>query len=64
MVRSKKKVMQSKTMWFSLVVMIFGVVLDNFSYLQDVIPVQWYGPIFMGISIIIAVLRFITTKPI
>ena len=51
-------------MWFSFVLMVFGVVLDNFSYLQDVIPTQWYGPIFMGVSIVVAILRFTTTKPI
>lgn len=64
MVRSKKRISHSKTLWFSFVLMVFGVVLDNFSYLQDVIPTQWYGPIFMGVSIVVAVLRFTTTKPI
>jgi hypothetical protein len=56
--------MQSKTMWFSLVMMIFGAVEMYFPYLRDNINPKYYGPIFMAIGIICAVLRFYTTLPL
>lgn len=62
--RTAKGAMQSKTMWFSLLMVILGVIYDNFSYLQDVINPKYYGSIFIGIGIIFAVLRFYTTLPL
>jgi len=56
--------MHSKTMWFSLALMVLGVVFDNFSYVQNIIDEQWYGPILIIIGVIVAVLRFITTLPL
>ena len=55
---------QSKTMWFSLAMMVLGVVYDNFSYLQNIIDPKYYGSIFIGIGVICAVLRFYTTQPL
>jgi hypothetical protein len=57
-------VMRSKTMWFSLAMMVFGAVEMYFPYIRDNIQPQYYGPIFMAIGIIVAVLRFITTLPL
>jgi hypothetical protein len=54
----------SKTMWFSLAMVILGSVYDNFSYLQDVIDPKYYGSIFILIGVICAVLRFMTTLPL
>jgi hypothetical protein len=65
--RMKKSVhgaMHSKTMWFSLTLMIVGAVYENFSYLQNVIDPKYYGIILMSIGVICAVLRFITTQPL
>jgi len=59
-----KRMRQSKTMWFSLAMMVLGVVYDNFSYLQDIIDPKYYGSIFIGIGVICAVLRFYTTQPL
>jgi uncharacterized membrane protein YdcZ (DUF606 family) len=56
--------MHSKTMWFSLAMVIMGVVYDNFSYLQDVISPKYYGSILIFVGIICAVLRFYTTLPL
>jgi hypothetical protein len=56
--------MHSKTMWFSLAMVILGVVYDNFMYLQDVINPKYYGSILIVIGIICAVLRFYTTLPL
>ena len=55
---------QSKTMWFSLAMMVLGVVYDNFSYVQNIIDPKYYGSIFIGIGVICAILRWYTTQPL
>lgn len=56
--------MKSRTMWFSLALVIFGALFDNFSYVQNLIDPKYYGICLIGIGIIVAVLRFLTSKPI
>ena len=56
--------MHSKTMWFSLAVMVFGAIEMYYPYLQNIINAKYYGPIFMAIGITCAVLRFYTTLPL
>ena len=51
-------------MWFSLLLVVFGALFDNFSYLQSVINEKYYGVLLVAIGIIVAILRFITTGPI
>ena len=58
-----KRYMKSRTMWFSFLLVVLGALLDNFSYLQNVIDPKYYGVILVIIGIIVAVLRFITTQP-
>lgn len=55
---------KSRTMWFSLLLVIFGALEAGFPYLQSVIDPQYYGVILVGIGVITAILRFITTGPI
>ena len=55
---------RSKTMWFSVALVIFGALFDNFSYLQSVIDERYYGILLVAIGIIVAILRFLTTNPI
>jgi hypothetical protein len=64
MQRSLKGAMRSRTMWFSLAMVILGSIYDNFSYLQNVIDPKYYGSIFIGIGVVCAVLRFYTTLPL
>lgn len=59
-----KRMSHSRTMWFSLLLVILGALLDNFSYLQSVIDQKYYGILLVAIGIIVAVLRFFTTGPI
>lgn len=59
-----KQMAKSRTMWFSLALMIVGAVYENFSYLQNVIDPKYYGIILMCIGITCAVLRFYTTMPL
>lgn len=51
-------------MWFSFLLVVFGALFDNFSYLQSVINERYYGIILVIVGIIVAVLRFLTTGPI
>lgn len=55
---------RSKTLWFSFALVVFGALLDNFSYLQNVIDQRYYGILLVIIGIIVAVLRFLTTGPV
>jgi uncharacterized membrane-anchored protein len=58
------KVHQSKTMWFSLALVIVGALSDNLPALQAFIDPKVYGYTLVVIGIICAVLRFYTSKPI
>ena len=58
------KMYKSKTMWFSLALVIVGSLYDNLSYLQNVIDSKYYGFILVTIGIICAILRFYTTQPL
>ena len=51
-------------MWFSLALMVFGAIFDNFSYVQNIIDPKYYGVSLIIIGVIVAVLRFVTNKPI
>lgn len=55
---------QSRTMWFSFALVVFGALFDNFNYLQSVIDPQYYGILLVAIGVIVAVLRFVTTGPV
>ena len=59
-----KRMSHSRTMWFSLLLVVFGALFDNFSYLQSVIDQRYYGILLVIIGIIVAVLRFLTTGPV
>lgn len=51
-------------MWFSFALVVLGALLDNFSYLQSVINEKYYGILLVGIGIVVAILRFLTTGPV
>lgn len=59
-----KRMTHSRTMWFSLLLVIFGALEAGFPYLQNIIDPKYYGILLVGIGIIVAVLRFITTGPV
>jgi len=59
-----KRMTHSKTMWFSLLLVIFGALEAGFPYLQNIIDPKYYGILLVGIGVIVAVLRFITTGPV
>lgn len=53
--------MHSRTMWFSLALVILGVVYDHFSYIEQLIDPRLYGILLILIGVTVAVLRFVTT---
>jgi hypothetical protein len=55
---------KSRTMWWSLLLVILGAVADNLSFIQNQIDERYYGLIVMGIGVVTAVLRWNTTKPL
>jgi hypothetical protein len=59
-----RRMRQSKTMWFSIALVIFGALEMYFPYIRDNLQPEYYGPLFMLIGVIVALLRFITTGPI
>ena len=59
-----RKATKSKTMWFSFLLVILGVVYDNFSYVQNIIDPRLYGIILIAIGVAVAILRFVTTMPL
>lgn len=59
-----RKILKSKTMLFSLLLIVFGVIEANLSLMQSAIPAEYWGFVVTGIGIITAVLRFVTTNGI
>lgn len=64
MISKLKRMHKSRTMWWSLFLVVLGAIADNLSYLQSQIDERYYGLIVMGIGIVTAVLRWNTTKPL
>jgi hypothetical protein len=51
-------------MWFALILVILGALMDNLSYVEHLIPPQYYGLLVIAIGVTVAILRFITTDAI
>jgi hypothetical protein len=56
--------LKSKTMWFSVLLVLFGALMDNSVYLKDLIPPQYFSLIMIFIGVIVATLRMVTTQPL
>ena len=59
-----KRARKSKTMWFALLLVILGALMDNLSYIQNLIDPQYYGVLVIAIGVTVAILRYITTDAI
>ena len=59
-----KKMRQSKTMWFSLALVIFGALFDLFPTLQSILDPKYYSISLVVIGLVVAVLRALTKDPI
>jgi hypothetical protein len=59
-----KKMRHSKTMWFSLALVVLGALFDLFPTLQAIIDPKYYSLSLVAIGLAVAVLRFITKDQI
>ena len=59
-----KIIFKSKTLMFALVLAIFGVVEMNVKVFSVYMTPQMFGFFSIGISVIVAVLRIVTTLPL
>jgi hypothetical protein len=59
-----KQLIRSKTIWFSLVLSVFGVIEANFSLFETAIGAKWYPTLFTIVGVTTAVLRLLTTTSI
>ena len=57
------KTLKSETMWFSYALVVFGALEMNMGLLKDVLG-DHYGLAMTVVGVIVAVLRFRTTKAI
>ena len=55
---------KSKTIWFSVALVVFGALFDNLPYLQSIIDPKYYGIIITVVGVIVALLRYVTKEPI
>ena len=55
---------KSRTMWFSFALVVLGALFDNLPTLQAFIDPKFYSFSLVIIGIIVAILRFLTNKPL
>lgn len=60
----KKQIVHSKTIWFSVALVVLGAIMDNFTSLQTIVPEHLYGLSYVLIGVVVALLRFKTSQPI
>ena len=60
--------LRSKTLWFSVLLAVLGVLEVNGSllrgFLNPVLGEAWAGMVLLLVSVLVAVLRIVTTQPV
>ena len=59
-----KHALKSKTLWFALALAIFGVIEMNVKFFSSYLTPEVFGLFSILISVIVAVLRVLTTTPL
>ena len=59
-----KRMRQSKTMWFSLALVVLGALFDMFPTLQAILDPRFYSISLVAIGLVVAVLRYLTNESI
>jgi hypothetical protein len=59
-----QKILKSKTLMFSLILAILGVIEASFQVFAPYMSPAIYGFVLMAISVTVAVLRIVTTLPL
>ena len=55
---------KSRTIWFAFALAMFGVVESQVAVFQRYVGEEHFGLFTLGVSLVVAWLRFITTQPI
>jgi len=55
---------KSKTLWFAFALAMFGVVEAQVGIFQQFIGEKYFGLFTLGVSLVVAWLRFLTTQPL
>jgi hypothetical protein len=58
------KAFKSKTILFSVLLAVVGVIEASFQVFAPMMSPQAYGLVLMGVSCVVAVLRIVTTLPL
>lgn len=58
------KARHSRTMWFSLALVVLGALFDLFPTLQTILEPKYYSISLVVIGVVVAVLRYLTKEPI
>ena len=59
-----KRAFKSKTLWFALALAIFGVLEMNVKFFSSYLTPEVFGLFSILISVVVAVLRVLTTTPL
>lgn len=57
-----KGALKSKTMQFSMALAVLGVLETQYRMVENFVPEEYRGLVFVGIGVITAVLRVVTTE--
>lgn len=55
---------KSKTLWFAFALAMFGVVESQVGIFEQFIGEKYFGLFALGVSLVVAWLRFLTTQPL
>jgi hypothetical protein len=56
--------LKSKTIWFSIILAVGGALEQYSAVITSIVGSQNSGLVMLGISVVVAVLRVITTQPL
>ena len=56
--------LKSKTMWFAILLAVFGALMDASIYLKELIPAEYFSLVMILIGVVIGMLRLVTTQPL
>lgn len=56
--------LKSKTLWFALALAIFSIVETQIGVFQQFIGDKYFGLFTLAVSLIVAMLRLVTTQPV
>jgi hypothetical protein len=59
-----RSALKSKTLWFSVSLAVLGVLEQQFSLVEHLLPEEYRGLALIGVGVTVAVLRIVTTESV